>query len=250
MELKAPFRTDTGSSAQKDKKNRVSILSRLRGNKKKDGLEQDNDVGSEYGDLRPEGMNAELFSQPIDNIEYNPRHPQPPAYIKVRVRNKKERDFNRLFLAQELHGKNLPAKTRRGRNNSISSTTAPTAPGSGGTIWAMEFSKDGKYLAAAGQDKMVRVWAVLSSSEDRRAHEQEEEAAHHDQNGHIQHLNAPVFQDKPVKEYQGHTSTVLDLSWSKVGNRSCRCVLDPLILTEQLPSLFINGQNGPFMAHQ
>ncbi|KAL9079580.1 MAG: hypothetical protein Q9157_001577, partial [Trypethelium eluteriae] len=215
MELKAPPRTDTGNFTQKDKKSRVSILSRLRGNKKKDGLDQDNDVESEFGDARPEGMDAQLFSQPIDNIEYNPRHPHPPAYIKVRARNKKEKDFDRLFLAQELHGKDLPAKTRRGRNNSISSTTAPTAPGSGGTVWAMEFSKDGKYLAAAGQDKVVRVWAVLSSPEERRAHEKEEEAALKDRNGHTQHLNAPVFQNKPVKEYQGHTSTILDLSWSK-----------------------------------
>ncbi|KAI9667526.1 MAG: hypothetical protein M1821_000342 [Bathelium mastoideum] len=216
VELKLPTRTDTGTSTMsKDKKGRVSILSRLRGNKKKEGLDQENDVESEFGDSRPEGMDAELFSQPIDNIEFNPRHPQPPAYIKVRARNKKEKDFDRLFLAQELHGKHLPAKTRRGRNNSISSTTAPTAPGSGGTIWAMEFSKDGKYLAAAGQDKIVRVWAVLSCPEDRRAHEKEEEAGHESLNGHIQHLNAPVFQTKPVKEYQGHSSTILDLSWSK-----------------------------------
>ena len=220
VELKAPLRTDTGNSTVKDKRNRVSILSRLRGNKKKEGPDPDNDVESEHGDLRPEGLDAELFSQPIDNIEFNPKQPHPPAYIKVRTRNKKEKDFDRLFLAQELHGKHLPPKTRRGRNNSISSTTAPTDPGSGGTIWAMEFSKDGKYLAAAGQDKMVRVWAVLSSPEDRRVHEKEEEVAHRDFAGQAQHLSAPVFQNKPVKEYQGHTSTVLDLSWSKVRNHS------------------------------
>ena len=223
-ELKIVPKTDSGLSAPRDKKPKVSILSRLRGNKKRDGLEQDNDVDSDYGDLRPEGLDAELFSQPIDNIEYNPRHPQPPAYIKVRARNKKEKDFDRLFLAQELHGKHLPTKTRRGRNNSISSTTAPTAPGSGGTIWAMEFSKDGKYLAAAGQDKVVRVWAVLSSPEDRRTHEKEEEACHRAPNGQTQHLNAPVFQGKPIKEYQGHSSTILDLSWSKVSAHSCRYI--------------------------
>ncbi|KAI9713534.1 MAG: hypothetical protein M1820_000916 [Bogoriella megaspora] len=215
VDNKSSLRTDTGITSQKDKRKRVSILSRLRGNKNKDGTEQEVENESVIGDGRPEGTNAEVFSQPIDNIEYNPRHPQPPAYIKVRMRNKKDKDFDHLFLAQELHGKDFPAKTRRGRNNSVSSTTAPIAPGSGGTIWAMEFSKDGKYLAAAGQDKIVRVWAVLSSPEDRRAHEKEEEAAHSSRVGPVQHLNAPVFQGKPIKEYQGHSSTILDLSWSK-----------------------------------
>ena len=30
-------------------------------------------------------------------------------------------------------------------------------------IFVMEFSKDGKYLAAAGRDSVIRIWKVISS---------------------------------------------------------------------------------------
>lgn len=78
----------------------------------------------------------------------------------------------------------------------------------------MEFSKDGKYLAAGGQDYAVRVWQAISTAEDRRAHETEEDAA--GKEGESMRLNAPVFKTKTVQEYGGHTASILDLSWSKV----------------------------------
>jgi WD40 repeat protein len=85
----------------------------------------------------------------------------------------------------------------------------------------MKFSKDGKYLAAAGQDKVVTIWQVLGSKEDRAAHEQEEDAAgvladEVDAGKQGIRLNAPVFMVEPIQEYRGHTGDVLDLSWSKV----------------------------------
>ncbi|KAK5006453.1 hypothetical protein LTR60_005966, partial [Cryomyces antarcticus] len=208
-----PLRSDAGGSGHKERKKGVSFLSRIIGNKKKDVLDDPSEAGSDQGDLRPEGMDAQLFSHPIDNISFNPRHPQPPAYIKIRSRNKKEKDFNRLFLAQELRRKTGNESGMRPSNGKTGS--AGTAGSTEGTIWAMEFSKDGKYLAAAGQDKIVRVWAVLSTPEHRRAHEREEEAASGITEGQALRLSAPVFQSKPTREYEGHTSTVLDLSWSK-----------------------------------
>ena len=33
-----------------------------------------------------------------------------------------------------------------------------------GVVWSMKFSKDGKYLASAGQDMVVHVWEVLQRS--------------------------------------------------------------------------------------
>jgi WD40 repeat protein len=161
------------------------------GNKKKDPDDHVlDDAASEYSSLRPEGMEANVFSQPLDNIEFNPRHAPPPEYIRVRARHRKEKDFDHLFLAQELLSSN---NTRRDDS----------------PLWAMQFSKDGRYLAAAGQDKAIRVWEVIKSPEDRKSHADESDINHRPR------LSAPVFRQEPVREYEGHTSTILDLSWSK-----------------------------------
>lgn len=88
-----------------------------------------------------------------------------------------------------------------------------------GAIWAMQFSKDGKYLAAGGQDKVVRIWQAMCSKDDRTTHEKGEDAAggaggmYSGSNG--VRLNAPVFMSDPIQEYLGHTGDILDLDWSK-----------------------------------
>jgi WD40 repeat protein len=187
----------------------ASFLSRFIGTKKKVALDGDvDDNGSEIGDQRVEGMDAQLFRHTVDNLGFSPKHPQPPAYIKVRTKFKKEKEFNRMFLAQEL-------RSRADRKKSISSETSASKTQSGAAashnpVWATEFSQDGRYLAVGGQDRVVRVWAVISTPEERRAHEMNEEEARE-----TTHLSAPVFQQKPYREYLGHQATVLDLSWSK-----------------------------------
>ena len=214
------------------RRNRVPFLSRLVGNKRKDSkvdTESFNDgAASEHGDSRPEGADAQPFSQPINNLEYSPKSPLPPSYIKTRTKNRKGKaDFDRIFLAQQLaEGITLPRLERKLSDVKISRSTV----GSGGIgvtaasagmaagadkqpIWTMEFSRDGKYLAAAGQSKVVRVWAVLSTPEERRTHEKMENKCN-DTDG--ERLSAPVFHQKVFREYTGHNSTVLDLSWSKV----------------------------------
>ncbi|KAK4963963.1 hypothetical protein LTR28_004220 [Elasticomyces elasticus] len=207
-----PSRSDAGATAHKDRKKGVSFLSRIIGNKKKDTAENVSDAGSEQSDPRPEGTDAPIFSQPVDNIEYNPRHPQPPSYIKVRAKHKKERDFDRLFLAQELCG---TKKKGCQPTNGNTSTRKRSATNEQNTIWAMEFSKDGRYLAAAGHDRVVRVWAVISSAEERHTHEKDEAASSSASHSQALHLNAPVFRSEPLHQYEGHDSTILDLSWSK-----------------------------------
>lgn len=176
-------------------------------NKKKGTLDGASDNGSEAGDLRREGMDAQLY---IDNLSFNPKIPHPPAYIKVRTKFKKEKEFDRVFLAQELRsGSDKKSPPAAGSNPAPQSGSAAKH----NPIWATEFSRDGRYLAAGGQDRVVRVWAVLANSEERRSHE------HHEfepQEGEAKRLSAPVFQQKAVREYHGHTSTILDLSWSKV----------------------------------
>ena len=157
-------------------------------------------------------MNAQLFSHMVDNVGFSPRQPPPPAYIKVRTKYKKQGEFNRVFLAQELR-----ASADKKAPPVAGSNPAPQSGAAAGhnPIWATEFSKDGRFLAAGGQDRIVRIWAVISTPEERSMHE-------HDESGpsaegeRSTHLSAPVFQQKPLREYEGHTATVLDLSWSKV----------------------------------
>jgi WD40 repeat protein len=187
---------------------KVSFLSRfIGGNKKKTTPDSAN--GSEADDTRKEGMDAPLY---VDNLSFSPKIPQPPAYIKVRAKFKKEKEFDRVFLAQQLRcGSKKESPSDAGSNPTRQSGSAAAQ----NPIWAINFSKDGRYLAAGGQDRVIRVWAVIGNPEERRAHESAEDDPHAF-DGEGKHLSAPVFQQKPIREYQGHTSTILDLSWSKV----------------------------------
>ena len=182
-----------------DRCRKVSFLSRFIGGNKKKAIP---DVASHDGseaDSRQEGMDAQLYA---DNISFSPKIPQPPAYIKVRAKFKSAKEYDRLFLAQELRSGSDKSSLRAGSNPAPQSgAAAKHSPN-----WAAEFSSDGRYLAVGGQERVVRVWAVIASPGERRLHEE----------GEARHLSAPVFQHKPFREYHGHTSTVLDLSWSKV----------------------------------
>lgn len=210
------------SNPSKEKKKGVSFLSRFSiiGGKKKDQSMDIDDDESELGDNRTEGMNAHVFSSSIGANGYIPLHKEPPRYIKVRAHHKKVKEFDRMFLAQELSGTKhafLDDKVPGLTTFEIGGPNHPhklsKQPKSGGAVWATEFSKDGRYLAAAGRDMVVRVWAVISTPEERKAHEHEEDVSSSTEGG--ERLSAPVFMSKPVREFQGHTGEILDLSWSK-----------------------------------
>ncbi|MCJ1308944.1 hypothetical protein MMC25_002599 [Agyrium rufum] len=207
-------RADGLDVGAKDKK-KGGFLSRFI--KKKDPAFDIPDDESEIGgDKRTEGTDADVFSHPIGFI---PRFPAPPKYIKVRSRGKKEKEFNRMFLAQQLRGRTGVEIAQAGGRAVGSNGPVQRPPvvsqskGPGQGIWAMGFSKDGKYLAAGGLDRVLRVWAVIANEEDRHAHEHEEDAGA--KNGESMRLTAPVFKTIPVQEYEGHTGSILDLSWSK-----------------------------------
>lgn len=192
------------------------FLSRFIGPKKKDVYPEVNDDDSELGEKRTEGTDADVFSQPVASNGFIPRFPTPPKYIKVRSHSKKDKDFNRIFLAQQLRGRTgVEIAQAGGRLVKTEGYKKGDPKKDGNAIWALEFSIDGRYLAAGGQDNLVRVWTVISSDEERRAHEIEEDAAGKD--GERVRLNAPVFRSRPSQEYEGHVASVLDLSWSKVG---------------------------------
>jgi WD40 repeat protein len=124
------------------------------------------------------------------------------------VHYKKDKAFDRVFLAQELlDGARAPSRVADRRRSSLGNDDR-----TGSAIWALAFSKDGKFLAAAGQDKKVRVWAVISNPEERGDATRGGEGTPTDQ---PPRLNAPVFHPKPVRVFEGHTGSILDLSWSK-----------------------------------
>ncbi|KAK1984552.1 WD repeat domain-containing protein [Colletotrichum cereale] len=191
--------------ANKDKRKGPSFLSRLsiRG-----GRRRDDDEDSIFSDHRIDGTNAQAFSSVIGS-GYIPHHKEPPRYIRVKTHNKKTREFNRMFLAQELVISET--ETTGDKNPTVTTSTGSRRSNTSEAIWATEFSTDGKYFAAAGKDQVVRVWAVISTHEERRRHEDEENA----KGDYGERLSAPVFRSKPVHEFRGHTGEVLDLSWSK-----------------------------------
>ena len=187
------------------------------GGKKRDEVEDAKDTVSEISEHRSAGNEAELFSAPVGFI---PRFPGPPKYIKVKTQNRRKREFDRLFLAQILLD-----TTQRSNNRKVSIDSkihsiddAPpvqptaTTKSSNKAVWAMEFSKDGRFLAAAGQDKKLRVWEVIPSQDDRES--EDRESGQGDEAEDVK-LHAPVFKQKLIREYDGHTSSILDLSWSK-----------------------------------
>ncbi|OAA66824.1 WD40/YVTN repeat-like-containing domain protein [Niveomyces insectorum RCEF 264] len=207
-----PVAADVGREKKKGFLGRLS----MRASRKKGDA---NDYASEFGEPRTDGSNAVLFSSFVDAAGFTPHHKAPPRYIRIKSHNKKTKEFDRMFLAQELVG-TLPrdtetdsSKTALGSTVSVSGSTKKKIT-TGGAVWATAFSKDGKYLAAGGRDHVVRVWAVISTPEDRRAQE-EEEARHGGGTGGSERLSAPVFLERPVQEFRGHTGEVLDLSWSK-----------------------------------
>lgn len=169
----------------RDRRKRVSFFAKLRG--KDTNADEDLQTTDELA--RAEGAHAATFCTKLQS--------ERPTYIRVRSSNKPVRDFNNLFLAQELVG-------------TMAATDANPIEddAKAGAIWSMKFSNDGKYLATGGQDMVVRVWRVLSSPNDRRRRGEAEAAVD-------SALNAPVFCAKPYREYQGHTADVLDLSWSR-----------------------------------
>ncbi|KAL8870056.1 MAG: hypothetical protein Q9198_007726, partial [Flavoplaca austrocitrina] len=181
--------------------------------KKEPEPEADED-DSQTGEKLIEGTDADVFSQPVGANGFIPRFPAPPKYIKVRSHGKKDKDFSRVFLAQQLRGRTgVEIAQAGGRLVKAEAYKGGDPKKDGNAIWAMDFSKDGKYLAAGGQDYLVRIWSVISTVEERRGHEVDEDAI--GKEGEHVRLNAPVFRSKPVQEYEGHTASVLDLSWSK-----------------------------------
>lgn len=184
----------------------VSFLSRIIGTKKRD-------IPPAAEDDLSEAETSRMSVDTSRSIGFVPRHPAPGRYLRIRAHYKKDKTFNRVFLAQELDGAGSAQKVSK-RRSSISTSSIKHEDAAGKAVWALAFSKDGKYLAAAGQDMKVRVWAVISTPAERETAVGEYDGSQDDLQS--PRLKAPVFKSKPFQVFEGHTGSVLDLSWSKV----------------------------------
>ncbi|XP_025834788.1 WD repeat-containing protein 44 isoform X2 [Agrilus planipennis] len=105
-----------------------------------------------------------------------------------------------------------------------------------GAIWCMKFSVCGRLLATAGQDKVLRIWVINDAYvffQDMRSKynaekvsptpSQESLVSHHSIDDSSpaapetrkSEKNKHIFVSKPFCTYTGHTSDLLDVSWSK-----------------------------------
>ncbi|KAL2528252.1 Transducin/WD40 repeat-like superfamily protein [Forsythia ovata] len=94
-----------------------------------------------------------------------------------------------------------------------------------GLIWTMKFSPDGKYLASGGEDGVICIWRVGSidaSCSTTKCNfsrqEFEGKSSSHGKKSRPTSVIIPerVFciEEEPLVKFHGHTSDVLDLSWS------------------------------------
>ncbi|KAK9478589.1 WD40-repeat-containing domain protein [Lipomyces japonicus] len=233
------------SESSTAKKKHVSFISRLTSRTKHSDDEFDSDQDDDQGNhkdstpvKRQEGNNAAIFFQE-DDVTVSANHPK---YIQVHAHRKFSKDFDRVFLAQELYKRAGSSYEGHANESLVSSANTSTTSLSlplhkRGAVWSIKFSKDGKYLATGGEDRIVRVWSVISTADERRAFKKAEEdldgieisvsdfqSSHRHRASGIwngssssrkKRLNAPVFHPVPFREFVGHKLDVLDLSWSK-----------------------------------
>ncbi|KAJ8652689.1 hypothetical protein O0I10_011696 [Lichtheimia ornata] len=138
----------------------------------------------------------------LSHLSWQPPAPHGAHYVKLRPRHKHVKDMERLIHAQTL-------TMNTGRSNEH-----------GNAIWAMNFSPDGKYMAAVGQDHVIRIWKVRDGAQAVEQQENEDGDSHqhsHRTNRDIreEHMSINVFDEDPVKEFVGHTDDILALRWSK-----------------------------------
>lgn len=89
-----------------------------------------------------------------------------------------------------------------------------------GAVWCSKFSVCGRLLATAGQDKLLRVWVTRDARD--MFHEMRSKysstpspCCSHESLNSPSPSPAAAFCPQPFAVYQGHTSDLLDVSWSK-----------------------------------
>ncbi|KAI4366082.1 hypothetical protein MLD38_022005 [Melastoma candidum] len=150
-----------------------------------------------------------------------------PEKVKVRQYGKSSKELSALYKTQEIQAH-------------------------GGSIWAIKFSLDGKFLASAGEDCIIHVWKVVESERkgelllekpedgnlsirlgvngspelstmspvrDSFEKKRRGRASISRKSLSLDHILIPdmvfALSDKPLFSFEGHDQDVLDLSWAK-----------------------------------
>lgn len=151
----------------------------------------------------------------------------PSQWVKARQHGKSYKEFTALHLSQEIQAHE-------------------------GSIWVIRFSSDARFLASAGEDKVIHVWEVqeceisstrpiddLNSASSTPVHpmasivsdrptlsdvtpmpsKKKGKNNRKKANSIPDYVNVPetvfALSEKPVCTFQGHQDDVLDLSWSR-----------------------------------
>ncbi|XP_022139460.1 WD repeat-containing protein 44 isoform X2 [Momordica charantia] len=208
-----------GSSSKMKKKGGwfKSIKSTVKGQKERRSSDE-RDTSSEKG-----GRRSSSATDDSQDVSFHG-----PERVRVRQYGKSTKEFSALYKSQEIQAHS-------------------------GSIWTIKFSLDGKYLASAGEDRVIHVWQVVESERKGdllmekpeegnlsflfAANESPEPTSlspnvdsHHEKKRRgrsslsrksvsLEHIMVPetVFglSEKPICSFQGHLNDVLDLSWSK-----------------------------------
>ncbi|KAF0934060.1 hypothetical protein E2562_022736 [Oryza meyeriana var. granulata] len=114
---------------------------------------------------------------------------------KVHQQNKKWMDFTAVYMCQEIQAHK-------------------------GLITVMKFSSSGWHLASGGEDCVVRVWQITENESSPNLYGRDPEDMN--RNKGVKYKPLAIIPNKvfnitetPLHEFNGHTSDILDLAWSK-----------------------------------
>lgn len=176
-------------------------------------------LAEEYGERavnKVKSVRDEVFHTDPDDPSSSDDEGMPytrPVKFKAAHGFKGPYDFDQIKVVQDLSGEHM------------------------GAVWTMKFSHCGRLLASAGQDNVVRIWALKNAfdyfnnmrmkynTEGRVSPSPSQESLNSSKSDTDTGVcsgadedpddkNAP-FRQRPFCKYKGHTADLLDLSWSK-----------------------------------
>lgn len=115
-------------------------------------------------------------------------------HVRVIASKKRDRDFTNLYRWQRVRAHNGP-------------------------IRVLEFSRNGKCLASAGQDMIIKIWDIDTKLDDNRSNIMKGvTGAPSASGGGTTRMHAAysyIRNGLPLLSFKGHTSDIIALSWSK-----------------------------------